>query len=75
MDNETTNDQNTNQDTYYYHGLRYWLEGFYMWLAPRLPAGLIYRASDEVLRYADEQGLDTHDMLEAQSLWLIDKMR
>lgn len=74
MDDEQEINDSANQRMFYYRGLQYWLEGFYIWLAPRLPAGLIFRASSEVLKYADEQGIETNDMLEAQSLWLIDKM-
>ena len=59
---------------YYHHGWRYWLEGFYMWLGKRLPPGLVFRATDQLLEYADEKGLETYDIVEAQSLWLTDKM-
>lgn len=62
---------------YHYKGWRWFLEGFYMWLGKRLPAGLVYRASSRMLEYADQQGLQPHEIagfMEVQSLWLTDKM-
>lgn len=55
-------------------GLRYWREGFYMWLGKRLPAGLVFRATDQLIEFAEERGLHTYDIIEAQSYWLTEKM-
>lgn len=59
---------------YYYKGWRWFLEGFYMWLGKRLPAGLVYRASIQMSEYAEEKGMNLYEFIEVQSLWLTDKM-
>lgn len=55
---------------YYYRGWRYWQEGFYIWLGKRLPAGLVFYATNQLREYAEDQGLPVYDILEAQSAWL-----
>lgn len=59
---------------YYYRGMRWLLEGFYIWLGKRLPAGLVFHATNQLVRFADEKELPTYDILEAQSYWLTEKM-
>lgn len=55
-------------------GWRYWREGLYIWLGKRLPAGLVFRAASQLRDFADERGLSTLDIVEAQSEWLREKM-
>lgn len=63
-----------NTSPYYYRGFRFLLEGFYMWLGKRLPPGLVFRATNQLLEFAEEKGLRTYDIIEAQSAWLSEKM-
>lgn len=62
-------------DMYYYKGWRWVMEGFYIWLGERLPDYLVYRATSRLIDYAEENDLETYDIVEAQSLWLKDKLR
>lgn len=60
---------------FYYRGWRWLLEGFYIWLGKRLPAELVLRATNQLLEFADTKGLETYDIVEAQSWWMSEKMR
>lgn len=59
----------------YHHGWRYWLESLYMWLGKRLPPGLVFYATHQLVEFAEERGMRTYDILEAQSDWLIEKVK
>ncbi len=55
-------------------GVPFILEGFYIWIAKRIPPGLVFYATNQLLEYAIENNMKADDILEAQSNWMIDKM-
>jgi hypothetical protein len=75
IDHDTNEADNVPKSPYYYRGWRWYLEGLYVWLGKRLPAGLVFYATNQLLEYAQSEGMETLDIVEAQSNWLIDKMK
>jgi hypothetical protein len=75
IDREMNESETVHLSPYYHRGGRWFLEGFYIWLGKRLPAGLVFYATNQLLEYAESEGMNTLDIVEAQSNWLIDKMK
>jgi hypothetical protein len=55
-------------------GIPFILEGFYIWFGKRMPPGMVFYATHQLVEYARENNMETDAILEAQSNWLIDKM-
>lgn len=77
MDDDEVIDTDISQDEwpFYNRGWRYWREGFYIWLGKRLPAGLVFFATNQLLEFADEEGIPSYDIVNAQSYWFTEKMK